>query len=516
MNSSPLPSSVRPVSIPSVAPARQRLTDHLLGQVAADGSVRGRCASRVLESALVLALLRDSGHCPEQREEIARYLRRHPGARGTLDRVLSNAALRLGPEAENGWALSWLDGFEHFTAPRKRLMFETVLAALGVLPYDHDVDPDAIEYRGFASWVDLSLCSVRALHLAARGRGAPVEQAFLEERLERGSTQHVWERNVLAHVLALTALHRLTPGHRLVREGLAAVLDCQNPDGGIPFITGLEIFCTATAGLALMRSHADATPRPTALGDYLAARQQADGGWAYAEGVRQTDVDDTAYCLQFLQALAPQRYAGQIEAGTRYLLRIANRDGGFPTFIHGHASETAMTAGALTALAPRWEDHPGLAQASLEYLLMSQRPDGTFERSWSLSEANAVFRTLEALHHAEPRQSAPLRTRISRATALALGHLMTAQNSDGGWGQRASDPSDPISTSYALLATRRWQRTPAHRQGIGYLLTQQRDDGGFSSRPDQAAPRPLPYDVPVLADICALWALSQHAVEGEQ
>ncbi|WP_308311127.1 prenyltransferase/squalene oxidase repeat-containing protein [Streptomyces sp. GbtcB6] len=99
---------------------------------------------------------------------------------------------------------------------------------------------------------------------------------------------------------------------------------------------------------------------------------------------------------------------------------------------------------------------------------------------------------------------------------LAPGHLMTAQNSDGGWGRRASDPSDPISTSYALLATRRWPSTPAHRQGVGYLLTRQRDDGGFSSRPDQAAPRPLPYDVPVLADICALWALNQRTVEGDQ
>lgn len=113
------------------------------------------------------------------------------------------------------------------------------------------------------------------------------------------------------------------------------MLDAQNPDGGIPFITGFEIFCTATGGLAPLAHVPGQTSTDDvliAMGDDLAARQQPDGGWGYAEHVRQTDVDDTAYCLQFLRALRPHHYHVAISAGEEYLLRIANPDGGFPTF----------------------------------------------------------------------------------------------------------------------------------------------------------------------------------------
>ena len=215
-----------------------------------------------------------------------------------------------------------------------------------------------------------------------------------------------------------------------------------------------------------------------------------------------------AYCLQFLRALDPARYATQIDAGDEYLLAIANPDGGFPTFRHGHPSEIAMTAGALTALTPDARGRAEIAPAALEYLLTAQQPDGTFERSWSLSEANSIFRALQALQHTQHLQPSPTRVRVNQVTSLAMSRLATTQHPDGGWGHQPAEPSDPISTSYALLVTRNWHTTPTHRAGLGYLLAQQQPDGGFTSRPDQAAPRPIPYDVPVLADICVLSALN--------
>lgn len=167
-----------------------------------------------------------------------------------------------------------------------------------------------------------------------------------------------------------------------------------------------------------------------------------------------------------------------------------------------------MTAGALSALAPSWDDHPDIAHQAVEYLLAAQQPDGTFERSWSLSEANAVFRALHALHTAAPHEPEAVCDRIRHATELAVSRLTATQNTDGGWGHQPGEPSDPISTSYALLSLRDRPLVTAHGRGIGYLLGQQRQDGGFLSRPDQAAPRPLPYDVPVVADIFVLWALN--------
>ncbi|MCZ0979536.1 hypothetical protein O1L60_11855 [Streptomyces diastatochromogenes] len=55
-----------------------------------------------------------------------------------------------------------------------------------------------------------------------------------------------------------------------------------------------------------------------------------------------------------------------------------------------------------------------------------------------------------------------------------------------------SDPSDPISTAYALIAVARTPTVPSARGATGravrHLLERQRPDGGFVSRPDQAAP----------------------------
>jgi squalene-hopene/tetraprenyl-beta-curcumene cyclase/sporulenol synthase len=52
------------------------------------------------------------------------------------------------------------------------------------------------------------------------------------------------------------------------------------------------------------------------------------------------------------------------------------------------------------------------------------------------------------------------------------------------------------------------------RRCLAYLVAQQRDDGSFLSPPDQAGPRPLPYDVPVLASIFALLALGHDPNAG--
>ena len=85
--------------------------------------------------------------------------------------------------------------------------------------------------------------------------------------------------------------------------------------------------------------------------------------------------------------------------------------------------------------------------------------------------------------------------------------VVKSQNADGGWGQQAGDPSDALSTAYALM-TLSTQSTPGPAaQGVAYLLTQQRPDGSIASIPDSIGPRPFRFTVPVLADVFALLAL---------
>ncbi len=487
--------------------AVQRLVAHLITHVGEDGAVRDRCASRVLESVLMLTLLRRTGLHLGQQAALVRYLHNRRTQADALSSVLIDAALNGSGEKSHP-PLAWLASFEHFTAPRKHLMFSTILAAAGATPFDPDLDLRLHDYRGLASWAELTMCAVKILH--CDGRDEPIEDvdsSFLIGALGRRDPGAVWEGHVLAHLIALLALHRCTHGHPYLVQGVAAVLNLQNADGGIPFIAGFEIFCTATAGLALALAGAPAEQLGRMAG-YLTTEQSTDGGWGYAEGVTQTDADDTAYCLQFLRSVTAGQFAEQIDRGERYLVALANLDGGFPTFRHGHTSEIVMTAGAITALAQHARDHTKVISAAVRFLLNAHSTNTSFERSWSLSESNAIYRTLIALDMVAKWQTWPVQEEIHRLNARFSRHLQETQNTDGGWGQRPGDPSDPISSSYALMAIDHWGSTPkvGHR-AMAYLLTRQQDDGGLNSIPDQTAPRPIPYDVPVLADIFALLAL---------
>ncbi|MDF2273460.1 terpene cyclase/mutase family protein [Streptomyces coacervatus] len=473
------------------------------------GAVQEACGSRVLESALMLALLRRERIYPGTRKSLARFLQsqREDRALTALERQLADICLSDRPPQVEVEAL--LGGFEHFTAARKRLMFDTYLMVLGATPPDEKVNLSAVEYHGHASWVGVTLSAVKILH--AYGRGRPdllreQDREFLTSQVEDGSRREVWEGHLSAHLLALHAVNRFLPGSRLVREDIDRILQHRNPDGGLPFITDMTVWLTALAGLALTRVDTD----PALLrrmGDYLAIHQAPDGGWSYTESVTQTDVDDTSCSAEFLSALDPSRYADELNRAGRYLTHIANEDGGFPTYRRGHASEITMTANAISALAPDWDRHAALLEPAVAFLLRTQKPDGTFERSWSRADAYAISRALHALSLAPHRHVARFRTGISQVSTLALRYLEGAQNPDGGWGHRSGDPSDPISTAHALTASLPSGSAPWRLSGVRYLMDQQEPDGGFTSVPDQAAPRPIPYDFPVLADIFVLKAL---------
>ncbi len=58
----------------AMAECRVRLRAHLIGHVGSDGGVRDRCGSRVLESGIMLFLLRAEDRYPAARRSIAGYL----------------------------------------------------------------------------------------------------------------------------------------------------------------------------------------------------------------------------------------------------------------------------------------------------------------------------------------------------------------------------------------------------------------------------------------------------------
>ncbi|WP_338897270.1 prenyltransferase/squalene oxidase repeat-containing protein [Streptomyces sp. TG1A-60] len=490
------------------------LVSRLAAQVTPDGCAPGPCASRVLESALLLALLRREGQHPGVQKGLEGFLSRDTGGGGSrFDSALSDAVL-TGRQADADWVhAELLAGFDHFTFARKRLFFDVCLAAVGAIDFHPGMRPERIDSGNRAPWVQMIMLALKVT--IAHGLRRPeavtaVEHERLVTLLREGQRRGVWENHVTAHLLALLAVSAVAPRSADVAKGLRLLVECVNPDGGLPSIANLSVFCTGVAGLALARAGADrqVTER---MGDYLAARQGPDGGWPFGEHMMQSDVDTTSYALAFLAFLDTGRYAKPLQRAGIYLSAIAGQDGGFPTYVAGDPSEVGMTGGAASALGWAGETHAGLLENAARYLLGAQKPDGTFERSWTLSEANTIWRAMWALHSLPPSRLPQLRAAREQAVARSHRFLDLAQNGDGGWGYRLGDASDTTSTAYSLLALSAMGRPAGTdvtaRRGVLHLLARQEADGGFTALPDQVAPRPLLFDAPVFADIWALLAL---------
>ncbi len=503
----------RPAHLPlkgGVVAARDQLRTYLEAQVEEDGCVRGQCESRILESVLTLHLLKQMDLYPEVRGRLEGYLRAQciDDREDPLHAVLRRHALGESTRKDTEAVKAFLAHFDHFTAQRKRMMFSVLMAVLGLTPFDAGLTREEFSGSGeekYQSWVAVMVASLRILHAMGSGHARWISAEDVELLTVTQSVNGAWEKHLLANIVALLALRHFPQFAPSVRNGVDLLVSVQNADGGIPFIAGLEIFCTATAGLALVQAGARKSLLHR-MADYLMGQQQPNGGWAYAEDVEQTDVDDTAYCLEFLRALDPVRHSHAITRAEAYLVDMQGRDGGFPTFVAGSKPEIAMTAGALNALGPGAKQHAAVITRGIRYITDNQKADGTFERSWSLSETNAIFRVLLALRLL-PEGDSELRLTAELAREYSLDYLRRSQNVDGGWGQRAGDASDTISTSYALIALSHFDEPATLERGVRYIVRQQQADGRFLSIPDQAGPRPIAWNVPILSDIFALLAL---------
>ncbi|MFI0418898.1 prenyltransferase/squalene oxidase repeat-containing protein [Spongiactinospora sp. 9N601] len=483
---------------PGSGDARGRLIGFLAGRVAPDGRLLDACESRILESALFLRLLQAEDTGPGEQQALTAYLTMaEPVDEGSA--IIRAAALGHPDPAR---ADRFRATFTHSTGERKQVLLATVFALFDLAPM---ADLPVVPYGGQALWTELILCASNILGAHARGRSDPEDQAFLAGRLATGTLLgRPWQGNVLAHLIALHALRTFEPKGALLGTGLAAVSGTRRPDGGVPFVGSQDVYLTAMAGIAL----AACGERPdvvTRMADWIASAQLPDGAWGYCTETVQTDVDDTSRCVEFLRAVDPGRYQAVITAAERYLTGMAGADGGFPTYLAGHPSEPDMTAGAVVALSEGWDRHADVLGAAVEYLLGQGRDDGTYERSWTLSESSVICHVLDALHRV-PGDVAD--DRVGQAVDASLRRLRQTQNDDGGWGRRPGDPSDVLSTAQALTALAGDRPSAALRRGEGWLRARQGSDGSFPSIPDQAGPRPHPYDYPTLAAIHTLNAFN--------
>ncbi|MEU3656963.1 DUF4232 domain-containing protein [Streptomyces sp. NPDC032161] len=130
------PNSERELATTGLVAARERARATLSAAVDTDGAVRRPCASRTLETTLLLVLLRKRDCHPEQERELTAFLTTPRAQASGYDAALAQAVLHgrtTGTDVVSGELLA---GFDHFSLARKRLLFDVYLAVAGAVPFD--------------------------------------------------------------------------------------------------------------------------------------------------------------------------------------------------------------------------------------------------------------------------------------------------------------------------------------------------------------------------------------------
>ncbi|NOX54964.1 MAG: squalene--hopene cyclase [Planctomycetes bacterium] len=281
--------------------------------------------------------------------------------------------------------------------------------------------------------------------------------------------------------MSLAAMGRAD--HPVVRRGLEFLCRSVRSDGSWPIDTNLATWVT-TLSINALGDQLPVAGRP-ALRDWLLRQQYrqvhpytnaAPGGWAWTDlpgGV--PDADDTPGAILALLHLSsglsrddPNRAAidEATGAGVRWLLRLQNRDGGWPTFCRGWGalpfdrSAPDITAHVLRALSA-WRRHA----------IAGGRSGNRRNR--------------------QPADRKSLR-RVERAVRDGFAYLAACQRGDGAWiplwfgNQHAPDEENPTYGTARVLAAYRdvgRLKDESAQRGLRWLAAAQRTDGGWGGAP---------------------------------
>ncbi|WP_159395868.1 prenyltransferase/squalene oxidase repeat-containing protein [Streptomyces sp. 3211] len=383
-------------------------------------------------------------------------------------------------------------------------MVDAIMSLFGAEP--ELPDRTAFETEGLHIWALIQVTSLKLIIYRALGRGNEISGDDIDLLISTQKGHEIWEGNILIHLSVLNALAGLPATEEVVARGVDKVLRHQRVDGGFPFVTDTDTWCTATGGLALAAAGANEGDLHR-IARHLVRQQRSNGGWAYTDIAQQTDVDDTSVAVEFMHSLDARRYKTSINAGLDFLRSVRHDQGGFPTYVRSAAPEACMTAAAVNALGVDAVRNAQALQEGIRFLAAAQKPDGGFEPDWSASALHTVFRVVLATGQQVPRTSA-VSSHI-RARALTLVHI--SQNGDGGWGWGPDAASDAVSSSYALIALCSQSAVEPAVRAAEYILSCQKEDGSIASRSDSIGPRPFIFRIPVLADIFAMLALGHLA-----
>ena len=263
-------------------------------------------------------------------------------------------------------------------------------------------------------------------------------------------------------VMSLAATHRCD--HPVVKNGLRFLKDSMRDDGSWPIDTNLATWVTSLSVHALSCDPEDDGRWCTdeLVQWHLSCQHKtrhpftgADpGGWGWTDlSGAVPDGDDTPGAMLALKQHAKrihhqtmfesdqsahEEIDQALAAGRRWLAGLQNRDGGWPTFCRGWGklpfdrSSTDLTAHAIRALGDELSDRQ--LRSAMSFLKISQQADGSWLPLWfgnqdRPEEDNPIYGTSRVL--LTPNLVAGLG---AEAVQRACQYLISAQNSDGGWG----------------------------------------------------------------------------------
>ncbi len=276
------------------------------------------------------------------------------------------------------------------------------------------------------------------------------------------------------------------------------------------------IWDTALAAVAMLDAGRSDSPEVRAAIEWMRAKEVTQygdwweipqrgrpGGWAFEfENIWYPDTDDTAEVLIALRKAGAPRDDPAVQRGVSWLRTMQSADGGWGAFdvdnsmsimnqlpmcdfgevldpptedVTAHAVEGLCISGVPAS-------DPAV-RAGVEYLVRTQRPDGSWWGRWGVNHVYGTGAVVPALHAAGHDMG-------STTVRRAVGWLLDRQNADGGWGEDIrsyTDPawvgrgeSTPSQTAWALLALHAAAPDdPAAGRGLAYLVDRQRPDGSW-------------------------------------
>jgi squalene-hopene/tetraprenyl-beta-curcumene cyclase len=248
----------------------------------------------------------------------------------------------------------------------------------------------------------------------------------------------------------------------VIDEGVRFIIDSMRPDGSWPIDTNLSIWVTTLSVNALAAADdLESLPDKPKLLEWLLAQQTKElhpytgaepGGWGWSHCPGSVpDCDDTPGAVLSLLNLNCDDTKSQIIRGLTWIERLQNRDEGFPTFCRGWGkmpfdrSGSDLTAHAVRAFGPQLRSVSGF-----KYLTRQQRPDGSWLPLWfgnqnATDDINPVYGTARVL-----TAYRDLALEDSPECQRGVSYLLSAQNTDGGWGGAKDCPSSVEETALAV------------------------------------------------------------------